>query len=87
MRFFFLILLMILANVGPPAWTNNDPVLPGPLAAGGVMDAFRLIADEIKMPQDDRGHFKIIAGFSRTHDDRHGQADPQTLQVSLDPGS
>jgi len=52
---------------------------------GDATKAFAIIAQEIPMTQEERGHFKIIPGYSGSHDDRHGQADPDSLNINLDP--
>ncbi len=63
----------------------GDPIYGLALNNGDYLGLFRLVADDLGIRAEDQSHFKIIEGYSRHHDDRIGQANPVTLQISLDP--
>ncbi len=65
---------------------NDDPAYNLAVNQGNYEQAFSLVARELRLTPSEKGHFKIIQGFSQNHDDRNGQADPETLELRLDPG-
>jgi len=64
---------------------NSDPAYNLAVSYGDYDKAFRLVSGELHLTAEEERRFKIMPGFSRNHDDRHGQADPETLEVRLDP--
>ena len=80
-----LILLLFPVLAQASCLDNDDPLYNLAVSQGNYSDAFHVVAQELAMPRDVQSHFKIIQGYSQQHDDRNGQADADTLDVSLDP--
>src|SRR6266446_1119820 len=64
---------------------NDDPAYNLAVGQGNYERAFEIVAREIHLTPEQQRRFKIIQGFSTKHDDRNGQADPDTLELRLDP--
>ena len=86
MRGLPLILLLLPLSVQASCLDNDDPAYNLAVSQGDYAKAFHLIARELRLSSEEEHHFKIIQGFSWSHDDRHGQADPENLELDLDPG-
>src|ERR1051326_6094823 len=82
---FFLILLLLPALVEASCSDNGDPAYNLAVSQGDYDKAFLLVARELRLRSEEVKHFKIVPGFSTSHDERHGQADPETLDLRLDP--
>jgi hypothetical protein len=81
-----LILLLLPLCAQASCTDNYDPSYNLAVSQGNYDKAFQGVAQELHLSAEDQRHFQIIQGFSRAHDDRHGQADPDTLDLHLDPG-
>jgi len=81
-----LILLFYPLSIQASCIDNDDPAYNLAVSQGNYAKAFDLLAQELHLRRDEASHFKIVQGFSASHDDRHGEADPDTLELSLDPG-
>jgi hypothetical protein len=82
----FLLILLIAPMAHASCLDNNDPTYILAVNEGHYDLAFHLVARELHLTSEEEKHFQVIPGFSRAHDDRHGQADPDTLELKLDPG-
>jgi hypothetical protein len=80
-----LILLIFPMMLQASCLDNNDPVYNLAVSQGNYAKAFDVIAQEVHLTPEEKRHFKIIEGYSHSHDDRNGQADPETLEARLDP--
>jgi len=80
-----LILLLLPLSAQASCTDNHDPVYNFAVSQGDYEKAFRLIARELRLNPEEERHIKIIEGFSSNHDDRHGEADPESLELHLDP--
>src|ERR1035438_10269130 len=81
-----LILLFYPLSIQASCIDNNDPTYNLAVSQGNYAKAFDVVAQELHLRAEEVRHFKIVQGFSRSHDDRHGEADPDTLELTLDPG-
>jgi len=81
-----LILLLLPLAAQASCTDKNDPAYDLAVSQGDYEKAFELVAREVQLNPAEKQRFKIIPGFSYTHDDRHGQADPESLELHLDPG-
>src|SRR5882724_1934433 len=80
------LLLLFPALIQASCLDNDDPAYNLAVSQGNYERAFEIVAHEIHLTPEQMRHFKIIQGFSAKHDDRNGQADPDTLELRLDPG-
>lgn len=80
------LILLLPAMIQASCTDDTDPAYNLAISQGNSLQAFDLIARELHLSSNDKSHFKIIPGYSDTHDDRHGQADPDNLEIDLDPG-
>jgi len=81
---------LVLLLVAPSALVascldNDDPAYNLAVNQGNYEGAFRIVTRELRLSPEEQSHFKIVQGFSQGHDDRNGQADPDTLELRLDP--
>src|ERR1019366_4536020 len=83
--FWLVILLLSPIALDASCLDNDDPVYNLAVNQGNYEKAFRLVSQEMHLSRSEEEHFKIIPGFSQKHDDRNGQADPDTLELHLDP--
>jgi hypothetical protein len=80
-----LIFLLFPLTIQASCTDNVDSDYDLAVSQGDYVKAFSRVAQDLHLSAEDKSHFDIIPGYSRSHDDRHGQADPDTLQVHLDP--
>jgi hypothetical protein len=81
-----LILLFFPASIQASCTEASDPAFNLAVSQGDCAKAFGIVSDELLLSSAEISHFKIIPGFSGAHDDRNGQADPDSLELRLDPG-
>ncbi len=81
-----LIFLIFPAPLQASCLDNADSAYNIAVSQGDYQKALHLVAGELHLTPEQERRFKIIQGFSYNHDDRHGQADPETLELRLDPG-
>jgi hypothetical protein len=79
------LLLLFTASIHASCLDNDDPAYNLAISQGNYEHALDLVSRELHLSPDQRRHFKIIQGFGVKNDDRNGQADPDTLDLKLDP--
>jgi hypothetical protein len=80
-----LLLLLFPSALGASCLDSDDPAYDLAISQGNYDQAFKIVAREMRLSAKDEAHFKIVPGFSQSHDDRNGQADPDTEDLRLDP--
>lgn len=82
----FLLILLFSPAAVQASCAGPDPAYALAVSQGDYQTAFERVSQEIHLRPEEKRRFQIIRGFSRSHDDRNGQANPESLEVRLDPG-
>src|SRR5882762_2625263 len=85
MRWLLILLISPLA-LEASCLDDDDPAYNLAVSQGNYEHALQLVSRELHLSPEEQRHFKIVPGFSPAHNDRNGQADPDTLELHLDPG-
>jgi hypothetical protein len=80
-----LIFLFLPKTIQASCTDASDSAYDLAVSQGDYLKAFGRVAQEVRLSAQDQTHFDIVPGYSHSHDDRNGQADPDTLQIHLDP--
>lgn len=80
-----LILWMLSTPVWPLCREAPDPAYESVIAHGNYKQALSMVLDAVAMTRAEREKFRLIKGLSLENGDRHGQAEPETREVLIDP--